>query len=151
MGLEESSPSDPSATSITLTFECSQFSREAALKTAYWFTRELYIDFPPALTGTSFDIILRPKLSSPTLEAPRPPSLDELASEFRNAMVDAQLRIQVQQETSGIRELLLAKAFAEAGVLESSPPGSFADPVVVGDQHRNDNLVMIDRSQTDEC
>jgi len=125
------SGSSPAGTgvSVTITVDSRQFSRDAALKAAYWFTKELYIEFLPSPSEHCFDVILRSKSEVPTLEDPSPRSLDELASEFRNALIDAQLRVQVQRETSAIRELLLAKAFAESGVLENKPPGSFDDPV----------------------
>ena len=136
-----------SEASITLTLDSRQFSREAALKAAYWFTKDLYIDFPPSGTEYSFEVVLRPKCSVPTLDNPAPKTLDELVSEFRNALIDSELRIQVERETSGVRELLLAKAFAEAGVLESSPPGSFSDPVLaVGETTRTSDLIVIDGS-----
>ncbi len=136
-----------SEASLTLTLDSRQFSREAALKAAYWFTKDLYIDFPPSATEHSFDVVLRPKCSVPTLDNPAPRTLGELVCEFRNALIDSQLRIQVERETSGVRELLLAKAFAEAGVLESSPTGSFSDPVLaVGEPTRTSDLVVIDGS-----
>ena len=133
-----------SEASLTLTLDSRQFSREAALKAAYWFTKDLYIDFPPSEAGHLFAVVLRAKCPSPTLDNPAPRTLNDLASEFRNALIDSELRIQVQRETSAVRELLLAKAFAEAGVLESSPPGSFSDPVLAGGETpRASDLVVI--------
>ena len=140
-----------SEASLTLTLDSRQFSREAALKAAYWFTKDLYIDFPPSETVHLFGVILRAKCPTPTLDNPAPRTLDVLASEFRNALIDSELRIQVQRETSAVRELLLAKAFAEAGVLESSPPGSFSDPVLaVPETTRTSDLVVIGRSIEDK-
>jgi hypothetical protein len=40
--------------------------------------------------------------------------------------------VEIQAETAAIRELIIAKAFAESGVLEDSPPGTFRDPVGSG-------------------
>jgi His-Xaa-Ser system protein HxsD len=141
-----SSTSDSEA-SLTLTLDSRQFSREAALKAAYWFTKDLYIDFPPSETEHLFGVILRAKCPTPTLDNPAPKTLNELASEFRNALIDSELRIQVQRETSAVRELLLAKAFAEAGVLESSAPGSFDDPVLaVAEATTSSDLVVLGNS-----
>jgi len=39
-------------------------------------------------------------------------------SRFTAAVLDAELRLQIGRETAGVRELILAKAFSEAGVLE---------------------------------
>lgn len=137
-----------SEASLTLTLDSRQFSREAALKVAYWFTRDLYIDFPPSTTEHLFEVVLRAKCPTPTLDNPAPKTLDELVSDFRNALIDSELRIQVQRETSGVRELLLAKAFAEAGVLEGSPSGCFSDPVLAAGEEatRTSDLVVIDES-----
>jgi len=144
MAAPQISPTPGSEASLTLRLDCRQFSREAALRAAYWLTKDLYIEFPPGESEHTFEVVLRSKCSAPTLENPVPKALDELASEFRNALIDSELRIQVQRETSAVRELLLAKAFAEAGVLESSPPGSFSDPVLaVGDTTRAADLVVI--------
>jgi hypothetical protein len=52
--------------------------------------------------------------------------------EIFDAFVDSQLRVEIQAETAGVRELIIAKAFAESGVLEDPPPGTFADPVTLG-------------------
>jgi His-Xaa-Ser system protein HxsD len=140
-----------SEASLTLTLDSRQFSREAALKAAYWFTKDLYVDFPPSEREHLFEVVLRAKYPTPTLDNPAPKALDELAAEFRNALIDSELRVQVQRETSGVRELLLAKAFAEAGVLESSPPGFFSDPVlVVGERTSASELVVIGGSIEDK-
>ena len=124
------SPAQGGAASCSLLVDSRQFSREAVLRAAYWFSNELYIELPVSNSEHSFEVVLRSKCLRPTLENPSPAALDELASEFRNALIESELRIQVQRETSPVRELILAKAFAEAGVLESSPPGSFSDPVI---------------------
>jgi hypothetical protein len=43
--------------------------------------------------------------------------------------MDFALREKVEAKTSGIRDLLLAKAFSESGVLEDRPEGVFGDKV----------------------
>jgi len=44
-------------------------------------------------------------------------------------LLDHQLRNDIEVQTGQIRELLVAKAFAGAGVLEDTPPGDPTDPV----------------------
>jgi hypothetical protein len=56
-------------------------------------------------------------------------TLEEVAGDFLNSLLDHQLRRDIESETGQIRELLVAKAFAEAGVLEDTPPGDPGDPV----------------------
>lgn len=123
--------------------ESCQFSRDAALRAAYWFSRDLDIEFPPSESEFIYTVVLKLKTALPMLDDPKPKSLDELAAEFQNALIDAELRIRIQKETSSVRELLLAKAFAEAGVLEDNPPGSFDDPVQSAQQNKQSNLVTI--------
>lgn len=113
---------------ITLTLDPQQISRDASLRAAYWFTGHLNIEFPPSPAGLRYSVVLRPKPL--TLEVPKRPAFPELVADFQNALIDSELRVRVQQETSAVRELILAKAFAEAGVLEDLPVGSFNDPVL---------------------
>jgi hypothetical protein len=43
--------------------------------------------------------------------------------------MDFALREKIEAKTSSIRDLLLAKAFSESGVLEDQPVGVFGDAV----------------------
>jgi hypothetical protein len=43
--------------------------------------------------------------------------------------MDFALRERVTAKTSEVRDLLLAKAFSESGVLEEEPQGVFGDPI----------------------
>jgi hypothetical protein len=43
--------------------------------------------------------------------------------------MDFALREKIDAKTSGIRDILLAKAFSESGVLEDAPEGVFGDMV----------------------
>ena len=52
-------------------------------------------------------------------------SADHWADEFRNAVLDQELREQVAIETAGIRNLLLAQAFSATSLIQ---PESAADP-----------------------
>jgi len=115
---------------VCLNLNARQFSREAVVRASYWLSKELHIDIPPCESDEVIQVILRARSEVPTLDNPRPKSLEDLVVEFKDSLIDAELRVQVLRETSAVRELLLAKAFAEAGVLEDGPPGSFDDPVL---------------------
>jgi hypothetical protein len=65
----------------------------------------------------------------PTLDNPCPITIEELTGEFCNSLLDFELRRQIEAETAGIRQLIVAKAFSESGILEDDPSGTFADPV----------------------
>lgn len=83
------------------------------------------------------------RVPRPTLSQPNTRKIDEWLPEILNAFLDSQLRVEIQAETAGIRELIIAKAFAESGVLEDSPPGTFEDPV--GTAHsESKHLINID-------
>jgi His-Xaa-Ser system protein HxsD len=61
-----------------------------------------------------------------------PASASDLASAkdaFTTSAMDFALREKIEAKTSGIRDLLLAKAFSESGVLEDQPEGVFGDTV----------------------
>jgi hypothetical protein len=47
--------------------------------------------------------------------------------EFENALLDHQLRFEIARETATLRELIVAKAFAEGDVLEDPPVGDDRD------------------------
>jgi hypothetical protein len=53
--------------------------------------------------------------------------------EFENSLLDAQLRVEIARETAVVRELIVAKAFAEGDLLEDSPVGDWKDPVASSD------------------
>jgi His-Xaa-Ser system protein HxsD len=58
------------------------------------------------------------------------PADDRVAGEFANALLDQQLRAIVAEETKAIRELLVAQAFCESGLLDrrDSESDEYADP-----------------------
>jgi hypothetical protein len=66
-------------------------------------------------------------------------SLDRIVGEFENALLDHQLRFEIARETTTIRELIVAKAFAEGNALEDHPVGDDRDPVEQATSGSNDN------------
>jgi hypothetical protein len=65
---------------------------------------------------------LKPKIPGET-------SHDEVRQEFMSHAMDFALRERVTAKTSDVRDLLLAKAFSESGVLEERPQGVFGDAI----------------------
>jgi len=57
--------------------------------------------------------------------------LEPLLGEFQNALLDFQLRVEIGRETKQIRELIVAKAFAEGDLLDDAPVADWRDPVGV--------------------
>jgi His-Xaa-Ser system protein HxsD len=97
-------------------------SAEALLKTCHWFSRDFVCEVRNRSDYVA-DVILTPRSHA---------SASDLASvkdAFTTSAMDFALREKVEAKTSGIRDLLLAKAFSESGVLEDQPEGVFGDRV----------------------
>jgi His-Xaa-Ser system protein HxsD len=103
----------------------SVYSRDAVLRTAYWFTDRCYLYIARPSPGL-FRVQFKPKAPKSDLVVE---TLEEVAGEFLNSLLDHQIRHDIESQTGRIRELLVAKAFAEAGALEDTPPGDPGDPV----------------------
>ena len=111
---------------VTLEVDERIYSVAAVLRAAYWFTDRAYL-FISALGDNSLRIQIKPK--PPSLEHPTQVSLEDLAGELGNALLDHQLREIIEERTGKIRELLVTKAVGEADLLRGAPPGSPNDPV----------------------
>lgn len=96
-------------------------SVDALLKTCYWFSRDFVCDVSRDSEKQS-TVRLKPKAGS---DHP----LDEAQEQFMAAALDFALRERVTVQTLSVRDLLLAKAFSESGVLEEQPLGVFGDAV----------------------
>jgi His-Xaa-Ser system protein HxsD len=96
-------------------------SVEAVLKTCYWFSRDFVCDVKEDGIGHSV-VSLKPKTVAVL-------SVDETRESFMAHAMDFALRERVAAKTADVRDLLLAKAFSESGVLEERPDGVFGDPV----------------------
>ena len=128
---------DITENAVAFTVDERVYSVEAVLRTAYWFTDRVYIFISKPTEQT---LRLHLKTKPATLESPRQGPIGEVAGEFSNALLDNQLREGIEQRTGKIRELLVMKALAEAGVLEDPPPGTPNDPVA---DQQNANLIQI--------
>ena len=102
-------------------------SKGALLRACYWLSGDLHFRIYE-LAG-NFKVVASLRVIQPTLAQPKPKIIEEFLPDFFEALLDAQLRVEIQAETAGVRELIIAKAFAESGILEDPPPGTFEDPV----------------------
>jgi His-Xaa-Ser system protein HxsD len=128
-----------SETSATIHLNPRMYSREAILRACYWFTDIAYIRIPESPEDR---LLVRVEMTqtTPTLANPKPTPVREFVREFCNSLLDFELRRQIESETAPVRQLILAKAFSESGILESDPPGVVADPV---ESARPSSLVQI--------
>ncbi len=125
--------------SATIRLDPRIYSREAILRACYWYTNVAHIHVPES-PDDKVVIHIRLKQRVPTLANPKSFLIEEFVGEFCNSLLDFELRRQVETETASIRQLVLAKAFSESGVLEDEPPGTIADPV---ERDRPSSLVQI--------
>jgi His-Xaa-Ser system protein HxsD len=96
-------------------------SVEALLKTCYWFSRDFVCGVSHDEPGQS-TVELKPKPTCAT-------SPEDAREQFMAQAMDFALRERITAKTSDVRDLLLAKAFSESGVLEETPQGVFGDMV----------------------
>ena len=135
-------PEINTAFSATISLSANFYSKEALLKAAYWLSNRAVIHIPESDAG-KFIVLIKLKHTTPTLDSPKQPDIEELVDEFCNSIIDFELRHTVEIETAQVRQIILAKAFSESGVLEEEPPGSILDPV---EQSNPSSLIKIANS-----
>jgi His-Xaa-Ser system protein HxsD len=120
----DSEPSEGTGTeraSISFRVNTSLVNMEALLKTCYWFSGAFVCDV--SNDGNNESIVsLKPKADSQ--ESPQ-----DVRERFTMQAMDFAVRERVALKTADVRDLLLAKAFSESGVLEDPPQGVFGDPI----------------------
>ncbi len=127
------------AFSATISLSANFYSKESLLKAAYWLSNRAVVHVPES-DDEKFTVLIKLKQTTPTLDNPKQQNIEELVDEFCNSIIDFELRHKVEIETAQVRQIILAKAFSESGVLEEEPPGSILDPV---EQSNPSNLIKI--------
>jgi His-Xaa-Ser system protein HxsD len=130
-------PADPqppaplalSSSTATILVDETIYSRDAVLRACHWFTDRCHVFVSRAKPGV---------LSVRITAKPGGAELDSVVGDFENALLDAQLRREIGQETAPIRELIVAKAFAEGDLLDDAPAGEWREPVGLQDTEGND-------------
>ena len=106
----------------------SQLYNEAVVfKCFYWYGAEYEVVIDRAADGKSLSVVLSPRTRALAAE-----QVDALVSRVRRDLVDFKTRDIIARETQSIRELLVAKAFANLDELDEPPLGSIADLGGVG-------------------
>jgi His-Xaa-Ser system protein HxsD len=116
-------------TQAILQIDKTVYSKAAVLRTCYALARDLAFQISEKDSG--FEVTISLRTPKPTLAQPLVGKIDSYIPDFLNGLTDNQLRIEIQTETAAVRELIIAKAFAESGILEDAPPGTFEDPVSI--------------------
>ena len=111
-----------SASEVSVEIDLAFVSAEAILKACHWFSREYACDLRKKNDATA-EVVLASRDPSSAINS------RDVKDAFMTTVIDFALREKIEAKTSGIRELLLAKAFSESGVLEDAPEGVFGDAI----------------------
>jgi His-Xaa-Ser system protein HxsD len=102
--------------SLRISVDTSLYTKDALFKACYAFTDRCYLFLSPAEAPD----VVRVRFSR------KEPGTDlaVMAGEFANELVDQRVRAQIAAETAGVRELIVAQAFAEADLIDRTLPES---------------------------
>ena len=114
--------STPNANDVVVEIDLSVVSPEALLKTCYWFSRYHVCEVKNQSESVA-TVRLCPRSTTPDFNP------NVLSDAFHTSALDFALREKIEASTSGIRDILLAKAFSESCVLEDEPEGVFGDKI----------------------
>lgn len=105
---------------LELYLDATIFTRDGILKCCYWYTRSYLVDI---LTKENFFwLIIRPQVGQKLADP------EALYAKLKKDLIDFQLRDTITKETRNIRDLLVAKAFAN-GALDEESSEDMSDPV----------------------
>lgn len=107
---------------VSVEFDLALVSAEALLKACHWLSRDYTCNLRRKSDDTA-EVVLGLRNHS----VPFDPATVKDA--FITSAIDFALREKIEAKTSGVRDLLLAKAFSESGVLEDNPDGVFGDAI----------------------
>ncbi|MFN8614052.1 MAG: His-Xaa-Ser system protein HxsD [Vulcanimicrobiota bacterium] len=106
--------------------DSSIYSVQAVLRAAYWLTERCYFHVTRSAEG-HYLVHMAPKSDNPE-------PLEQIAAEFSTSLIDQQLRIELAESSRTVRDLIVAKAFAEGDLLDDPIPGDALDPVASGEE-----------------
>ena len=109
---------------LTMTLDTAVYSLEAIQRACYWLADRCYVFLEPAepAEGVRARVVLKDPQGS----------LQEIAGEFGNRILDEQLRRQIADETRTVRDFIVTQAFAEADIGDSRSGNYIEDPENIG-------------------
>jgi His-Xaa-Ser system protein HxsD len=113
---------EPGVQQVMVEIDLAVISTDALLKTCHWFSRDFVCEVRNRSDQIA-DVVLTPRGTASASD------LSSARDAFITSTMDFALREKIDAKTSGIRDILLAKAFSESGVLEDAPEGVFGDMV----------------------
>jgi His-Xaa-Ser system protein HxsD len=112
---------------LELLLDSGLYNEAVIFKCFYWYGAEYEVVIDRVADGKSLSVVLSPRTGPLAVE-----QVDALVSRVRRDLLDFKTRDIVARETQAIRELLVAKAFANFDELDEPPLGSIADLGGVG-------------------
>lgn len=109
--------------SLTICVAEAMYSMEVLHKCFYWYSSEYRVTISK-ISGNEIQIALKPQ----GLKELTDDDLENIITKISRDLIDFKLRDIVQQETKTIRELIVAKAFANYGT-QTNPQSAVTDPV----------------------
>jgi His-Xaa-Ser system protein HxsD len=116
------SAATPDALHAVVEVNLALIGTDAILKACYWLSKDFTCEIRNK-SGRLADVVLTPRNTASE------ENLLLAKNAFITSTMDFALREKIGAKTSDIRDLLLAKAFSESGVLEDQPEGVFGDKV----------------------
>jgi|JI10StandDraft_1071094.scaffolds.fasta_scaffold326735_3 His-Xaa-Ser system protein HxsD len=105
---------------LELHLDAQVFSREGIFKCFYWYSNAYLIEL--TREENCFKVIIRSKSETGLTEP------EYLYKKIKQDLLDFQLREIITIQTANVRDLLIAKAFAN-GALDQEVNGDFGDPI----------------------
>jgi len=96
--------------SLRISLPVEVYGIDAILRSCYWLTEHCFI-YVGRPTAATIEVTLVSKSG-------RPIDTDQLTWDLLNDLIDQRLRVQIQEETRSIREMIVAQAFAEIDVID---------------------------------
>ena len=105
--------------SVQIVIDSNLYSIEVVYKCFYWYTSDYTVEIK------SDQDSIRVILSNPKKEW----EIENLNHKINTDLIDFKTRDIVFKETKNIREILIAKAFANSDEYDEQPPGDVNDPI----------------------
>jgi His-Xaa-Ser system protein HxsD len=96
-----------------VTFEAAHYSAGAIQQAVYRFSDRLSCDLSTSEDGTRFRCLLH-------LTLPADVDAESVLADFKNEVLDQTLRERIRDETREVRNLILALAFSNTGLVEAA-------------------------------
>jgi His-Xaa-Ser system protein HxsD len=107
---------------VTIELPCVLYSKETIFKTVYWYGSKFACS-----VGVREDVYcIDVKCNDEPFDEG---SADFFVRKFNCDLIDFETREIIRKETKNIRDMLVAKAFANHDDFEDIPPGTISDPV----------------------